>query len=204
MNKTILIAGCCGKTGKAAAKLFHDNDWYVIGMDVKFNENDEEYVDTYVPCNLRDADRVEEAVASLEKKFEIEAVFNAAGAEADAGFEEYENKSWEMLLDTILGGNANLCRAAAPYMKERKKGKIIMLAPDYRNVEGDNVLSAAAYGTLQGFGKSFGMEVAPDNVLVNVISPALPFDADDVAATVFYLADKDTYTAAQVVAVAGV
>ena len=45
--------------------------------------------------------------------------------------------------------------------------------------------------------------MAADNVLVNVISPAVPFDADLVADTVFYLADKDTYTAAQVVSVSG-
>lgn len=204
MNKTILIAGCCGVTGAAAAKKFHCEGWYVIGLDVKLNESESEYIDTYIPCNLRDKDRVEETLASLEEKFEIDAVFNAAGAEACAGFEDTEIREWDMLLDTVLGGSTNLCRAAAPYMRERKRGKIIIMAPDYRDAEGENVLSAAAYGTLHGFGKSFGMEMAPDNVLVNVISPAVPFDAEIVADTVFYLADKDTYTAAQVVSVSGV
>lgn len=203
MNKTILIAGCCGVTGKAAARRFHDEGWYVIGLDVKLNENEDKYVDTYVPCNLRDMEGVEKTIASIEEKFELDAVFNGAGAEAGTGFEDTDSKVWDVLLDTILGGNVNLCRAAAPCMKDRKRGKIIILASDYRDAEGDNVLSAAAYGTLHGFVKSFGMEMAADNVLVNVISPAVPFDADLVADTVFYLADKDTYTAAQVVSVSG-
>ena len=130
-------------------------------------------------------------------------MFNTAGYEINTLFEKTPTIFWQQLLDTILGGSANLCRAAAPYMVKRKHGKIILLCADYNYADGDNVMNAAAFGTLHGFAKSFGTEMAPENVLVNVLSANVPFEADIIAETVFYLADKDTYTSAQVVSVSG-
>ena len=65
-------------------------------------------------------------------------------------------------------------------------------------------MNAAAARTLYGFAKSFGVEVAASNVMVNALSPNLPFDMDAITAMIYYLADKDNYTTAQVVSITGI
>lgn len=201
-KRVLLLSGCEGNVGKCTAKLFHENDWYVVGFDIKA-ANENSYVDKYISCDITKAEEVSEAVKSVEKEMPVFAAFNAAGYEISTSFEETSAEDWAKLLDTLLGGSSNLCDAVAPYMIKRNEGKIVLLSTDYSRVKGDCILNATATGSLHGFGKSFGMEIAADNVLENVLFANAPFDLDAIANTVFYLADKDTYTSAQVVSVTG-
>lgn len=201
MNKTILIAGVCGKIGEVTAKLFKERGWNVVGVDIKDTENS--IADSFFVADVKDEAAVLKAVETIEEKFDIDAVFDAAGYELDKDFEEVRPEEWNDLLKTILGGAGNLCKAVAPKMAERKNGKIILLSCDYSKQEKSKTVNAVASHTLHGFGKSFGVEMAPRNVLVNVLYANTPLDAKKVSETVFYLADKDTYAAAQVVSVSG-
>lgn len=201
MSKTILIAGCEGKVGRATAELFKARGWQVAGIDIKPQSEIE--LDKYISIDIRDATAVTAAADSIESEMPIDALFNAAGYVLNKEFEETTADEWADLLDTTLGGAGNLCRAVAPKMVERHEGKIILLSCDYAKQPDAEVVDAVAANTLHGFGKSFGVEMAPENVLVNVLYANTPLDIEIVAETVLYLADKDTYTSAQVVAVTG-
>lgn len=200
MSKTILIAGCCGTVGKAAIELFKKNDWNVAGIDIKADTSD---VDKFIQADVRNAEEIAKAVDEIDKEMKIDALLNAAGYEINKDFEEVTADEWAALLDTVLGGAGNLCKAAAPKMIARKGGKIILLSPDYSREGGDNVINATAANTLHGFAKSFGVEMAPSNVLVNVLFANTPLDIEKVTETVLFLADRDTYTSAQVVSISG-
>lgn len=201
MSKTILIAGCCGTIGSAAAELFKRRGWNVAGIDIK--DEAPSAVDKYIKADVRDAEAVAKAVDRIDAETPIDALFNTAGYILGKDFEETSSEEWAELLDTVLGGSGNLCKAAAPKMAERKNGKIILLSSDYSKEAGDKVMDAAATNTLHGFGKSFGVEMAAENVLVNVLFANTPMDVEKVTETAFFLADRDTYTAAQVVSVTG-
>lgn len=201
MNKTILIAGCDGAIGKAAAELFSMRGWIVIGIDRK--ERTEAMVNQYFAVDVKKVHDVDAVVQKIEQESAIDALFNAAGYEINKEFEAVSYDEWDDLLETILGGSANLCRSVAPKMAKRQNGKIILLSSDYSKESGDDVMNAVASHTLHGFGKSFGVEMAADNVRVNVLYANTPFDLKKVVETAYYLADKDTYTTAQVVSVSG-
>ncbi|MDO4870312.1 MAG: SDR family oxidoreductase [Bacillota bacterium] len=201
MSKTIFIAGCDGKTGRAVSELFASSGWNVIGADIK-NSTDAK-VDQFISLDVTDAEAVAKAADEIDQQTPVTAVLNAAGYEIAKGFEETSDEEWSQLLDTILGGSGNLCKAFAPKMAARKDGKIILISSDYSKEGGDHVIDATAANTLHGFGKSFGVEMAPENVLVNVLFVNTPFDLEKVAETVLFLADKDTYTSAQVVSITG-
>ena len=200
-KKCILISGSEGNVGKAIVKLFHDNGWKVIGIDIK--DAAESSPDEYIKCDITDINKLSNEIGKIEKTQPIDAMFNAAGYELTDSFEAATSDEWAKLLDTILGGSANLCEVVAPKMIERKEGKIILLSTDYRNISGDCIMNATATGTLHGFGKSFGVEIAENNVLENVLFANAPFDLEKIANTVFFLADKDTYTSAQVISITG-
>lgn len=200
MSKTLLLSGCNGKVAKAASKVFKANDWKVIGIDINDCENPD--IDEFIKCDIRDTQAVKELVDHIEENDVIDGLFNTAGYTIDKAFLEVSADEWAALLDTVLGGSSNLCKAVAPYMKDRKEGRILLLSPDYAKDDGENVHNAAASCTLHGFSKSFGVEMAPYNVLVNAMFANTPFDLDVVAETAYYLIAENTYTTAQVVAVA--
>ena len=204
-KKYILIAGCCGNVGEKTAAKFKENGWGVIGLDIKDGCacGCSCSCDEYYKCDITEADAVLKVVNEVDAKYQIDAMFNAAGYEIETDFEDTDIKEWKKLLDTILGGSANLCNAVGPCMVGRNEGKIILLSSDYSKDCGDQVMNASAAGSLHGFAKSFGVEVAANNVLVNALFANTPFDMTAVIDTVFYLADKDTYTSAQVVSVTG-
>lgn len=201
-KKYILIAGCCGNIGEKTAAKFKENGWGVVGLDIA-DKCCDCACDDYYKCDITDKNSVLDAINDADTKYGIDALFNTAGYEIDTSFEETDINEWKKLLNTVLGGSANLCQAIGPCMTARKDGKIILLSSDYSKDPDDQVMNASAAGTLHGFAKSFGVEVAADNVLVNVLFANTPFDMTAVVDTVFYLADKDTYTSAQVVSVTG-
>lgn len=202
-KRTILITGSEGRIGSFTAKKFKEFGWNVAGVDL-FDNPSKSGADIYVKCDVRSSIDMIEAVRRIESQYPVDAIFTAAGTEIETAFEETKMEDWKNLLNTVLGGASNACAAIAPYMVERKYGKIILLSPDYRWMRGDSIMNAVAAATLYGFAKSFGVEVAASNVMVNALSPNLPFDMDAMIAMIYYLADKDNYTTAQVVSIAGI
>lgn len=201
-KKYILVAGCNGNVGVDVSKKFRENGWGVIGIDIVQGDKSA-CCDKYYQCDITDQEALIKIINEADEKYQFDAMFNTAGFEIKTDFETTDISEWKKLLNTILGGAANLCYTVAPYMIRRKNGKIILLSSDYSREAGDNVMNASAAGTLHGFAKSFGVEVASDNVLVNVLFANTPFDIENISETVFYLADKDTYTSAQVVSITG-
>lgn len=200
MSKTLLLSGCNGNTAKEVTRVFKEKGWKIIGIDIDDCVNSD--IDEFVKCDIRDAQAVKELVEHIEKNNAIDGMFNTAGYTIDKDFLDVSAEEWDALLDTVLGGSSNLCKAVAPYMKDRKEGRILLLSPDYAKDKGENVHNAAASCTLHGFSKSFGVEMAPYNVLVNAMFANTPFDLEVVAETAYYLIAENTYTTAQVVAVA--
>jgi NAD(P)-dependent dehydrogenase (short-subunit alcohol dehydrogenase family) len=204
-NKIILIAGSEGSVGMQVAARFKREGWVVIGFDIKDVSQHTSMVDKCYVCDIRDMDQVTKTVHEVEEKFgNIQALFMAAGIHVTGSFESASMEEWNNLLNTVLAGTANLSQAIVPSMVTRKEGKVILLSPDYRWVSGEHILEATAAGTLHGFAKSFGVEMAPNNVLVNALSPNIPFDLERIASVVFFLAEKDHYTTAQVVSINGI
>ena len=191
MNKTILIAGCDGTLGKAAAEVFSMRGWIVIGIDQK--EKTEAKVNQYFAVDVKKEQDLDTVIREIEQESAIDALFNVAGYEVNKDFETVSYDEWNDLLNTILGGSA-----------KRRNGSIILLSADYSKEFGDDVVNAVAASTLHGFGKSFGVEMASDNVLVNVLFANTPFDLNKVVETAYYLADKNTYATAQVVSISGI
>ena len=201
MDKTILIAGCDGRVGRRTAELFSQRGWKVAGIDIKGSTDAK--VDKFLSVDVRDVDALNKAIDEIDSQMPITTLFNTAGYSLDKDFEETDAAEWADLLDTILGGSSNLCKAVGPKMVERGDGRIILLSCDYSRQPGDCVNDAVAAGSLHGFAKSFGVEVAENNVLVNVLFANTPLDLDKVAETVYWLGAIDTYTSAQVVSVTG-
>ncbi len=207
LNRHLLIAGRDTEAGLAVARLFKDRGWNLTGL-VNSGACTCETTDAE-PCicvELADRAAVGRAVAQIEEKNgPIGALFVSVPylTKLPHSFVDTPIDWWQERLEAWLMHTANLCFHVGKAMVSRQAGRIVLFSPDYKNVEGDCILEAAAAATLHAFVKCFGAEIAPDNVLANVLSPNIPIDFQSLAETAFHLAENDTYTAAQVLSLHG-
>jgi NAD(P)-dependent dehydrogenase (short-subunit alcohol dehydrogenase family) len=206
--KTALIAGINNEAGAAAAYRLKASGWTVIGTDIVAAEDlNRKELDGYFSLDMTKRTSFLDIASEVEREYgPVKALFCATGFEAgrqSRSFSDTSMEQWQRTLEGWLKSSINACAAVAPYMIGRKEGRIIILSPDYSKVAQENILNAAAAGTLHGFAKSFGVESAKENVLVNCIFANLPFDTEAIAAAVHFLAESGNYVSAQVISIHG-
>jgi len=87
---------------------------------------------------------------------------------------EYPEEIWDQVMAVNLKGAFLCCKGVLPVMKEQRSGKIVSMA-SVAGKEGNANMApyAASKAAIIGLTKTLGKEMAPYNVQVNCVSPAL-------------------------------
>ena len=87
---------------------------------------------------------------------------------------EYPEEIWDQVMAVNLKGTFLCCKGVLPVMKEQRSGKVVSLA-SVAGKEGNANMApyAASKAAIIGLTKTLGKEMAPYNVQVNCVSPAL-------------------------------
>jgi 3-oxoacyl-[acyl-carrier protein] reductase len=171
-----------------------------------------------LPFNIADEHAV---CAALEPLLENDVPFgfvHNAGVTRDVLLPMMRRDEWDTVLDVHLTGFFNLARLFSKMMISQRRGRIISIA----SVSGETgqagqVNYSAAKAGLIGASKALARELAPRNVLVNVVSPGLILDkviplipmnrvgtVEEVAGVVRFLLSKEAnYITGQVISVNG-
>jgi NAD(P)-dependent dehydrogenase (short-subunit alcohol dehydrogenase family) len=122
----------------------------------------------------------EEQVAQLEKAVigrfgKLQILINNAGVNVRKPVTEFTLAEWRYVLDTNLTGAFLMCRAFVPHMNGQGYGRIINLTSIMSHVAiaGRSAYAASKSGLL-GFTKALALELAPEKITVNGLSPG-PF-----------------------------
>lgn len=109
---------------------------------------------------IADAGRVDVLIANL-----------AAPNHSGRTVAEVDDSIWAEVFDVMVHPLHRLTRAALPQMRERRRGKIVVYGSAVA-LKGMRTLCAysAARAAQVGYVQSVGVEVAPDNVQVNLIA----------------------------------
>jgi len=123
-----------------------------------------------------DVSRLEEAERLIEqtiKRFEkIDFLICNAGIWEGDSVEAISEELWDKTLDINLKGTWSVCRAAVPFMKKQRYGRIVIVSSTAGQRGEANVSNyAAAKGGQISFTKSLGPELAGFGINVNCVAP---------------------------------
>ena len=126
-------------------------------------------------ADVSDPGAVEEMVALIEGSVGPIGLLVANAAYMSMGpFLEQDAADWWRQLDTNLSGTFYLVRSVLPGMRRLGEGRIVIISSEWGVIGWPNATAyAASKAGLISFGKTLGRELAPENIITNVIAPGV-------------------------------
>jgi len=122
------------------------------------------------PADVAQSSEVREmGEAVLERFGHIDILVHCAGPWCDTPFVELPEADWDMIMDTNLKGAYLTSQIAAPSMKERGWGRIVVISAGSAFIRTHSVYGLAKAAIIH-FVESLAVQVAPE-VTVNAIAP---------------------------------
>jgi len=183
-KRVAIVTGAAQGIGMAISKRLAMANASVVLADIKYKEV-KEVADELLSegnnvigmeCDVSNPESINRLIEKVIHKFHgIDIlVNNAAIFPLVAPIEEQTDREWEKTIAVDLAGIFYFCRATVPHMKKVGKGKIINLTSiGAKEGQPNMVPYCAAKGGVVGLTKALAKELAPYNILVNAVSPAL-------------------------------
>jgi len=104
----------------------------------------------------------------------LDVLVHAAGGPVNGGLLELTPEAWHSAFDVHVHAIFHLCRAAVPFMKQKKRGNVILIssAAGIRGIK-TNVAYQAVKGILPQLTRALAYEFANDNIRVNCVAPGV-------------------------------
>jgi 2-hydroxycyclohexanecarboxyl-CoA dehydrogenase len=126
-------------------------------------------------ADVSDHEAVQEMVARVEAGVGPVGLLVANAAYMSMGrFLEQDEADWWRHIDTNLSGTFYLVRSVLPGMRRLSGGRIVIISSEWGVIGWPNATAyAASKAGLISFGKTLGRELAPENIITNVIAPGV-------------------------------
>jgi NAD(P)-dependent dehydrogenase (short-subunit alcohol dehydrogenase family) len=216
MRPTALVTGASGGIGRAITKALA-RDATVVALDRTFTDP-LQAASRAVEVDVANAAAVMSAIGKVGAELgAIDWVVCAAGIIRDRVSWKMTDEEWSSVIDVNLTGVFNTARAVTPFLRKSSAGRLVFIGSinGTRGRFGQANYTAAKAG-LVGLARTLALELARDQITVNVVSPgfidtpmtrSLPADLqdravartplrragcpDDVAAAVRFLCSAD-------------
>ena len=184
-GKVALITGSARGTGAGIARVFAREGAKIIINQVKDEGNPQEVMDElaaqssealFVKADITDAAQVAAMVQQAEARFGgIDILVNNYAAPIPRQhFAESTWEAWQAQIDYTVKAAFVCCQAVLPGMKARRWGRLISI--NTVGIHNPNLTYhgyTAAKTAMLGFTRNLALEVGPDNITVNIVSPGL-------------------------------
>jgi len=120
-------------------------------------------------------EQVQNLAQTVVRQFgQIQILINNAGMNIRKPVTEFTLAEWHQVIDTNLTSVFLMCRAFVPLMKGQSYGRILNMTSIMSHVAiAGRTAYAASKSALLGFTKALALELAPDKITVNGISPGV-------------------------------
>lgn len=125
-------------------------------------------------ADATDEQRVGEVFAELGRRWggELNILINAAGPDVQGTFDDLTDEQWRRAIDQGAMGMVHTVRAALPLLRKAEWARIVNFSA-HSTQRQSTVLAAytAAKAMANSVSKNLSLLLAPDEILVNVVSP---------------------------------
>jgi len=172
----VLVTGAGGGMGRAIAARFARAGWRIAATDLEdallTTLAAEVPLAVRVPADLRFPDACHGVMAELlARTGRLDALVNAAGVWREGPVESFSEVDFDLLIDVNLKATFFMCAAAIPALRA-SQGAIVNISSDAGRQ--GNVCAAAYCASKAGvtlFTRALALDLAPDLVRANVVSP---------------------------------
>lgn len=126
-------------------------------------------------ADVSDPGAVEEMVARIEADVGPIGLLVANAAYMSMGsFLEQDEADWWRHIDTNLSGTFYLVRSVLPGMRRLGGGRVVIISSEWGMIGWPNATAyTASKAGLISLGKTLGRELAPENIITNVVAPGV-------------------------------
>ncbi len=176
-----IVTGAGAGMGRAHCRLLAERGAHIVAQDIR-REAAEETAELVrvaggeaeaMVCDIARTDEVAAGFAEIGKRFGgIAILVNNAGIGGEPLIEETTEEEFDRTFAVHVKGSFFATRAAVPFMKAKRRGKIINISSIWGMV-GHHYASpyCGAKAALLGLTKAWAKELAPWNIHVNAIAP---------------------------------
>ena len=166
--KTVVITGATKGIGLATSLKLADLGYNVVGIARNSPSN---YPGEFFQCNLESIEATAATITQINQHFKVDAIVNNVGIVLPEPLEEVTLDNLNKAYDLNVRAAVQVAQAFTPNMKANHYGKIINIAS--RAIFGVKNRSsyAAAKSALIGLTKTWAVELAPFNIMVNAVAP---------------------------------
>ena len=184
--KTALITGVSGGIGKATAKKFIDNGYFVIGQ---YNSNQKSIDDFYlelekenkcdyffgIKADLNSSQDISKMMDSVEKSFKhLSVLVNNAGVSLTKLITDTTEKDWDKIFSVNLKSAYLITNRVLKGMIESKRGTIVNVSSMWGiNGSSMEVAYSSTKAGLIGYTKALAKEVGYSGINVNCVCPGV-------------------------------
>lgn len=179
--RNVMVTGAAGALGATVAERFLAEGCTVVGVDRQLGHGDEIVADEehanleWADIELSDPAAVRRQVARIEEVVgPIDAVVNCAGGFRWTLMGEASDDDLDFLIDANLRSALHVVREVLPRMKQRNRGRIVLISSKstLNPGEGEGPY-AATKAALNALTKAVAAEVTELDVTINAIMPSI-------------------------------
>lgn len=173
MNKKALITGGNSGIGYATASLFKDRGYQVTISGRNSDKLSQAAAELGVEWVVADMARIEDlkVVATRFAEKGLDVLVNNAAIAAFMPIDAHTEADYERFLNTNIRGPMALVQALLPALRKRQGCITNVSSAISSNGLPNASLYAATKGAMDAFSRSLALELAPQNIRVNVVSP---------------------------------
>lgn len=172
-EQVMVITGGATGIGRATAELFSREGAKVYVLDINTDGSDTADELTFLKCDVANPEEVQQAVEKVwDKEQRLDLLFCNAGIHCSGTIESTSLEEFRKVLEINFSGVFFTLKAALPYMRKQKHGKIVITGSDQSKIgKTQSAIYGATKGALAQLTKSTAIDYAAYNMNINCVCP---------------------------------